>query len=337
MEMRRVDNDILGRSSSFPHHPHPTTMHRASGSSSSSLHSSSYSVRGIGIGVVAGLILGYALGSNATLSFVLIGGGGGGDQDDATATTTTITTTRRGSSDGPTPPTSCAWHPSPDGCSYTSDYPRVWSDARWRHMYLYDSHAECCRSAQNKTEEDCGMVVTCDDDDYHGDGGGGGRNAVHRDRSSIPGGTSSTSPRTTAYSFVEDILPESLRYKYAMENLAFPITESMMRRSRPIIGNNQRLHGYLAKLHSGTCTTVLFLGGSVTRGRGAGGPGGSYPNFFVEWLNARYPCDGGGTHVAKRTRSGQNSQTCFALWNSIRDAGDAIDLVLMEFNVNDQL
>jgi hypothetical protein len=195
------------------------------------------------------------------------------------------------------------------------------------------------------------MVVTCHD----GDGGGGGM--VRRIKSSIGNIASSVSSKATANSFVEGIVPESLRYRYAMENLAFPITESMMRRSRPIIGNNQRLHEYLTKLYSGKCTTILFMGGSVTRGHGAGGPEGSYPKFFVEWLNARYPCvvegeddvgdvavvvdDGDGdrrrgTHVAKRTTA-QNSQTCFALWNSIRDASDSIDLVLMEFNVNDQL
>ena len=98
--------------------------------------------------------------------------------------------------------------------------------------------------------------------------------------------------------------------------------------------------------------TIILSGSPFFTGHGAGGPDGSYPKFFIEWLNHRYPCEandaggggggrsagprGRGRHAAKRTTA-QNSQTCFAVWNSIRDAGDSIDLVLMEFNVNDQL
>ena len=98
--------------------------------------------------------------------------------------------------------------------------------------------------------------------------------------------------------------------------------------------------------------TIVLSGSLSFAGHGAGGPDGSYPKFFIEWLNHRYPCEandaggggggrsagprGRGRHAAKRTTA-QNSQTCFAVWNSIRDAGDSIDLVLMEFNVNDQL
>lgn len=104
--------------------------------------------------------------------------------------------------------------------------------------------------------------------------------------------------------------------------------------------------------HHPSRTMIIFLSGSLFAGHGAGGPDGSYPKFFIEWLNHRYPCEvdavgggvegrvagrrGRGLHAAKRTTA-QNSQTCFAVWNSIRDAGDSIDLVLMEFNVNDQL
>ena len=61
---------------------------------------------------------------------------------------------------------------------------------------------------------------------------------------------------------VEEIVPQTLLPVYAHQNLEFNITRSMLRRSRPIVGNTQRLHSYLNKLRSKQCTTVLFLGGS---------------------------------------------------------------------------
>ena len=67
--------------------------------------------------------------------------------------------------------------------------------------------------------------------------------------------------------YLDDIImPTSLKQLYTPDKLAFPITPSMLRRTRPIIGNNQRLHMYLDKLHRKQCTTVVFMGGSVTRG-----------------------------------------------------------------------
>ena len=66
--------------------------------------------------------------------------------------------------------------------------------------------------------------------------------------------------------YLDEIMPTSLKQLYAQDKLAFPITPSMLRRTRPIIGNNQRLHMYLDKLHRKQCTTVVFMGGSVTRG-----------------------------------------------------------------------
>ena len=68
------------------------------------------------------------------------------------------------------------------------------------------------------------------------------------------------------YLYLDEIMPTSLKQLYAQDKLAFPITPSMLRRTRPIIGNNQRLHMYLDKLHRKQCTTVVFMGGSVTRG-----------------------------------------------------------------------
>lgn len=66
--------------------------------------------------------------------------------------------------------------------------------------------------------------------------------------------------------YLDEIMPTSLKQLYTQDKLAFPITPSMLRRTRPIIGNNQRLHMYLDKLHRKQCTTVVFMGGSVTRG-----------------------------------------------------------------------
>lgn len=65
-------------------------------------------------------------------------------------------------------------------------------------------------------------------------------------------------------SLVEEIVPKELQPTYAPENLQFNVTRSMIRQSRPIIGNTERLHAYIKKLHSKKCTSVLFLGGSVT-------------------------------------------------------------------------
>ena len=66
--------------------------------------------------------------------------------------------------------------------------------------------------------------------------------------------------------YLDEIMPTSLKQLYSQDNLAFPITQSMLRRTRPIVGNNQRLHMYLQKLHRKQCTTAIFMGGSVTRG-----------------------------------------------------------------------
>ena len=66
--------------------------------------------------------------------------------------------------------------------------------------------------------------------------------------------------------YLDEIMPTSLKQLYTQDKLAFPITPSMIRRTRPIVGNNQRLHMYLQKLHRKQCTTVIFMGGSVTRG-----------------------------------------------------------------------
>ena len=63
-------------------------------------------------------------------------------------------------------------------------------------------------------------------------------------------------------SVIDEIVPPSLRAEYATENLQFNVTRSMLRSSRPVVGNVGGLRGYLRKLRSGKCTTVVFIGGS---------------------------------------------------------------------------
>ena len=68
-------------------------------------------------------------------------------------------------------------------------------------------------------------------------------------------------------SIIEELIPTKLLPLYSYENLLknklqFNITRSMLRQSRPVVGNTERLHAYIKKLHSKQCTTVLFLGGS---------------------------------------------------------------------------
>jgi hypothetical protein len=67
----------------------------------------------------------------------------------------------------------------------------------------------------------------------------------------------------TKKSLIEEIMPPKLQPVY--EILQFNVTRSMLRQSRPVIGNTQRLHHYLKKLRNKECTTVLFMGGSGER------------------------------------------------------------------------
>ncbi|KAL3782911.1 hypothetical protein HJC23_004890 [Cyclotella cryptica] len=145
-------------------------------------------------------------------------------------------------------------------------------------------------------------------------------------------------PAPTTRPVVEEIIPPALRASYSPENLEFNVTRAMLRRSRPIIGNDERLHAYIRKLRSKQCTTVLFLGGSVTDGHHVKGrAANAYPAHFMFWLNERYPCfnhDGSnGTHDMKKTHA-QNSQTHFIHWSMVTGI-ERIDLVFLEFNVND--
>lgn len=82
------------------------------------------------------------------------------------------------------------------------------------------------------------------------------------------GYTMADQPTTTKHtSIIEELIPTKLLPLYSYENLLknklqFNITRSMLRQSRPVVGNTQRLHAYIKKLQSKQCTTVLFLGGS---------------------------------------------------------------------------
>lgn len=115
--------------------------------------------------------------------------------------------------------------------------------------------------------------------------------------------------------------------------MAFEVSTTMLRSSRPIVGNTQRLHSFIRKLSAGKCTTVLIMGGSVSGGHNVkGGPKNAYPQIFSEWLNERYPCEG-GSHTYKKTHA-SNSPTHFSAWSMIESI-PVFDLVLLEFNVND--
>lgn len=119
--------------------------------------------------------------------------------------------------------------------------------------------------------------------------------------------TKTTTTTASLNNVIEEIIPPNLLSLYTHDKLQFNVTRSMLRQSRPVVGNTQRLHSYLKKLQSKSCTTVLFLGGSVTAGHNGGGPKKAYPRKFMDWLNARYPClakDGTvGNHVYKKTQA----------------------------------
>ncbi|KAL7538848.1 hypothetical protein ACHAXR_011284 [Thalassiosira sp. AJA248-18] len=149
--------------------------------------------------------------------------------------------------------------------------------------------------------------------------------------------TKTTTTTASLNNVIEEIIPPNLLSSYTHEKLQFNVTRSMLRQSRPVVGNTQRLHSYLKKLQSKSCTTVLFLGGSVTAGHNGGGPINAYPRKFMDWLNARYPClakNGTvGNHVYKKTQAA-DSMSHFIFWETVTFI-DEFDLVLIEFNIGD--
>ena len=128
----------------------------------------------------------------------------------------------------------------------------------------------------------------------------------------------------------------------------FNITENMMRKTRPIVGNTQSLHKTLRKLQNKECLTIYVFGGSVTYGHQAGGPTKSYSAKLLELLNFKYPCsvtkDDGTVIKGKHRRivpdfSGTNSAAIVSNLNAIfpphEHIDHRIDLVIHETNVND--
>eukprot|EP00584_Thalassiosira_punctigera_P006509 CAMPEP_0172535690 /NCGR_PEP_ID=MMETSP1067-20121228/7582_1 /TAXON_ID=265564 ORGANISM="Thalassiosira punctigera, Strain Tpunct2005C2" /NCGR_SAMPLE_ID=MMETSP1067 /ASSEMBLY_ACC=CAM_ASM_000444 /LENGTH=543 /DNA_ID=CAMNT_0013320631 /DNA_START=244 /DNA_END=1872 /DNA_ORIENTATION=- len=138
-------------------------------------------------------------------------------------------------------------------------------------------------------------------------------------------------------SVVEEIIPPNLLPSYAPDKLLFPVTRSMLRQSRPVVGDTERLHAYLKKLRSRTCTFILFMGGSVSAGHNGGGPTNAYPKHFTDWLNEKYPCnlaDGTqGKHEYMKTHAGE-SKANFAFWSGVTSV-EKIDMIVLEFNVGD--
>eukprot|EP00581_Thalassiosira_minuscula_P011702 CAMPEP_0183718108 /NCGR_PEP_ID=MMETSP0737-20130205/11454_1 /TAXON_ID=385413 /ORGANISM="Thalassiosira miniscula, Strain CCMP1093" /LENGTH=541 /DNA_ID=CAMNT_0025947601 /DNA_START=302 /DNA_END=1923 /DNA_ORIENTATION=+ len=142
--------------------------------------------------------------------------------------------------------------------------------------------------------------------------------------------------RTIALSVVEEIVPPDLLPKYTQQ-LPFNVTRSMLRQSRPVIGNTQRLHAYLEKLQSRKCTKIIFIGGSVTAGHNAGGVKAAYPEPFIEWLNTKFPCsEKNGTHGRHEyeTMPAHGSLALFVKWPAVALIKE-LDLVVIEENVND--
>ncbi|EJK75681.1 hypothetical protein THAOC_02590 [Thalassiosira oceanica] len=153
--------------------------------------------------------------------------------------------------------------------------------------------------------------------------------------------------------WISRVMPPSLAPVYVAPGaLPFNLTMSILRRTRPVVGSTDRVRGFLTKLKKGQCTTSLMLGGSVTAAASSFAfhsfkklddiehittTATNQPKLFVDYLNARFPCtgaDGGsGEHVYKTTNAG-NSMSHATSFSSVSNL-DRIDLILVEFNVND--
>ena len=105
----------------------------------------------------------------------------------------------------------------------------------------------------------------------------GGREGGGSDTVASGGGPVHRQLPGTYAEWLPTVMPPSLLAEYGTPGaLPFNLTMSVLRRSRPVVGNTERVRGFLRKLRGGRCTASIMLGGSVTAGHNAGGPGVAY-------------------------------------------------------------
>ena len=86
------------------------------------------------------------------------------------------------------------------------------------------------------------------------------------------------------------------------------VTPSMLRRSRPVVGNVERLRLLGAKLRAGRCVHMLVIGASVSMGRNVGGVNAAWHARYIDYLNARYPCKASSSSSSSSDRAGHAVQ-----------------------------
>ena len=138
----------------------------------------------------------------------------------------------------------------------------------------------------------------------------------------------------------------SLDYKHWKPGRDFPVSQSMLRSTRSVVGRMDRLWDVLDLVTSGQCITIMAIGGSVTAGHGTGGESFTYSARLVEWLNAKYPCksnDGQAADMHKVLNRGyffggsssRNAVSNFVSIMQLAHIKEPVDLVIVEFQVND--
>eukprot|EP01084_Bolivina_argentea_P096949 174266_1 len=147
-----------------------------------------------------------------------------------------------------------------------------------------------------------------------------------------------------------DLIPINIRNKFPITFSTpptrgeFNITETMLRQTRPIVGNTLRLHKILKSvIYSNECMKIITIGSSVTGGTNAGGIAHAYSVPFNIWLNEKYPnCHSnvynisqhevtpyvaGGTNIMKIV---ENFEALMEFTNDMK-----VDIIIIEYNVND--
>lgn len=123
------------------------------------------------------------------------------------------------------------------------------------------------------------------------------------------------------------------------KNAEYNVTSHMVRRSRTVVGNTDRLHRMLRRVQAGRCIRVMILGGSVSHGYNVGGYDKSWGTLLINWLNVAHPCSLGmsGEHeVLYRTVGGVGSIFAINNWDSlIRPGTQNVDMIVVEYAVND--